>query len=241
MAIAQRKSESRKSNKAKPRRSSATTRTSRPKASRQPKKDMREQVRQLTLKALRDRDMTLRDVPQLAQHFIEGAAAGLNSAVPASSRNVLRQVVDGLTDAAEAIVHSTKSVVVSSASRGAKFAKHDAARTVKDLRTIEDEFVAALARAAKSLKGASKDELETIVRHSRRAGTRIKPAAQSVLKAADGHLMELGKEATSASTRAARSAVSTVLQGASGFLQGLGEAVEKKRPNRGNRKSAKRS
>jgi hypothetical protein len=79
------------------------------------------------------------------------------------------------------------------------------------------------------------------VRQSRRAGTRIKPAAQSALKAADGHLLELGKETAGASTRAARSAVSTVLHGASGFLQGLGEVVDTKRPRAARKKPAKRT
>src|SRR6185369_640233 len=136
----------------------------------------------------------LGDIPKFAQQLIEGAAAGLNKAVPTSSRNVLRQVVDGLTDAAEATIHSTKTIVTSTKKRGATFVKDDAAKAVKDLRTIEDDFVSAMGRAGKKLKGAAKDELDAIVRHSRRAGTRIKPAAQSVLKAADGHLLELSKE-----------------------------------------------
>jgi hypothetical protein len=198
-------------------------------------------VRKLTLKALRDHDMRLRDVPSLAQKFIEGAASGLNNAVPASSRSVLRQVVDGLTDAAEATVHATRSIVSGTTKRGGKYVKHDAATTVKDLRTIESEFIAALGRAGRKLNGAAKDEMKLIVNRSRRAGTRIKPAAQRVLKAADGHLLELGKETAGASGRAARSAVSSVLQGASGLLQGLGEVVEARRTPPPRKKSRKRS
>lgn len=201
----------------------------------------RERVHKLTLRALRDHDLTLGDIPKLAQQMIEGAAAGLNSAVPASSRNVLRQVVDGLTDAAEATVHSTKTLVTATTKRGAKFVKHDAAKAVKDLRTIEEEFVSAMASAGRKLTGAAREELDTIVRHSRRAGTRIKPAAQSVLKVADNDLLELGKETARSSTRAARSAVSTVLQGASGFLQGLGDVVNPKPTRRTTKKAARRS
>jgi hypothetical protein len=201
---------------------------------------MRERVHNLTLRALRDHDMTLGDIPRFAQQLIEGAAAGLNKAVPTSSRNVLRQVVDGLTDAAEATVHSTKTIVTSTKNRGATFVKHDAVRTVRELRTIEDDFVSAMGRAGRKLKGAAKDELDAIVRHSRRAGTRIKPAAQSVLRAADGRLLELGKETAGASGRAARSAVSTAIQGAIGLLEGLGDVVGAKPAARGGRKSARR-
>ena len=96
-----------------------------------------------------------------------------------------------------------------------------------------------LGRAGKHLTGAAKEELEAIVHHSRRAGTRIKPAAKSVLKAADGHLLQLGKETATASGRIARSAVTSVLQGASGLLQGLGEALDHKRAHAATKKSAK--
>ena len=196
---------------------------------------MRERVHNLTLKALRDHDMTLGDIPKFAQEVIEGAAAGLNKAVPESSRSVLRQVVDGLTDAATTTVDSTKTMVASTTKR----VKDDAVRTVKELKNLEGDFVTALGRAGKQLTGAAKEELDAIVRHSRRAGTRIRPAAKSVLKAADGHLLQLGKETAGTTGRIARSAVSSVLQGASGLLQGLGEALDHKRTRHASKKPSK--
>jgi len=209
--------------------------TSKRKASNRSNPNMRERVHNLTVKALRDHDMTLGDIPKFAQEVIEGAAAGLNNAVPESSRSVLRQVVEGLTDAATTTVDSTRTIVSSTTKR----VKHDAVKTVKDLKNIEGDFVAALGRAGKHLKGAAKEELDAIVRHSRRAGTRIRPAAKKVLNAADGHLLQLGKETAGASTRIARSAMSSVLQGASGLLQGLGEALDPKRSRPAARKSSK--
>jgi len=215
--------------------STAAAGASKPKASHRSDKNMRERVHNLTVKALRDHDLTLGDIPKFTQEVIEGAAAGLNNAVPESSRSVLRQVVEGLTDAATTTVDSTKTIVASTTKR----VKHDAVKTVKDLKNIEGDFVAALGRAGKHLKGAAKEELDAIVRHSRRAGTRIRPAAKSVLKAADGHLLQLGKETAGASTRIARGAMSSVLQGASGLLQGLGEVLDPKRARHTNQKSAK--
>ena len=224
---------------------STSTGASGHKTSHRTEKDMRERVHDLTLRALRDRDLSLRDIPKLAQRLVENAAAGMNNAVPASKRNVLRQVVDGLTDAATATAHSTKSVAASTAKRGSKFVKRDAARTARDLKTIEEEFFSALGRAGKHLTGAAKEELDAIVRHSRRAGTQLKPAAKSVLRATDGHLLQLGKETASASGRIARSAVSSVLHGASGLLQGLGEVMEPRRvhhatPHHATKKRARR-
>jgi len=234
MANAKRKPATRKTTQ--PHKSTAGSGGSKRKASKNAETNVRARVHKLTLRALRDHDMRLGDIPKLAQELIEGAASGLNNAVPSSSRNVLRQVVDGLIDAAATSVDSTKTIVSSTTTR----VKQDAVQTVKDLKTIEGEFVTALGRAGKHLTGAAKEELDAIVRQSRRAGTRIKPAAKGVLKAADGRLLELGKETAGASGRIARSAVSTVLQGASGLLQGLGEALNQKRTHPTRKKSAKR-
>jgi polyhydroxyalkanoate synthesis regulator phasin len=186
---------------------------------------MRERVHELTLKAVRDGELTIRDLPKLAQEVIEEAAAGLNNAVPQSSRNVLRQVVDGLTDTAAATIRSTRSAVTSMTRRGEQFVSHDAVKTIKDLRDLEGNFITALQKAGKSLRGAAKDEMNTIVKHARRAGTRIRPAAKSALTAADGHILELTKETAKAGVRVTRSALSTMLHGASGLLQGLGDVV----------------
>ena len=210
-----------------------------PKSSHRSAGTVRERVRALTLRTLRDRDLKLREIPELAQQFVEGMATGLNRAVPTSSRNVLRQVVDGLTDAAETTVRSTKSVVSATRAQGANL-KQEAARTVKDLRGLEGDFIAALSRAGKKLDGAAREDMELIVQRARRTGTRIKPAAQRVLNAADGRLMELGKETAGASGRAARSAARTVIDGLAGLLQGLGELLEEK-PAGKRRKSVRRS
>jgi hypothetical protein len=83
--------------------------------------------------------------------------------------------------------------------------------------------------------------MNTIVKHARRAGTRIRPAAKSALTAADGHLLELTKETAKAGVRVTRSALTTMLHGASGLLQGLGDAVnDSRRPNSKRRSSTRK-
>jgi hypothetical protein len=245
--MAKKKSTKKKSSTASRKKPSKRPAATKPRARKSPSRkgssatgDMRQRVHQLTLAAVRDGELTLRDLPKLAKEVIEEAAAGLNKAVPQSSRNVLRQVVDGLTDAAAATAHSTKVAVSSMASRGSDFIKKDAAKTVKDLRELEGNFVTALEKAGKSLKGAAKDEMEAIVRNARRAGTRIKPAAESTIKAVDGHVVELTKETAKAGVRATRSAVGSFLHGASGMLQGLGDAVSESKQGGKKRKPVAR-
>lgn len=187
--------------------------------------DIRARIHDFTLEAVRSGDLGLRDLPGFARDVVKDAASGLNRAVPQSSRNVLRQVVDGLVDATAAAAGSAKSALASTASRGSEFVRKDARRAVKDLRALEGDFVSALQHAGRSLKGAAKEEMDAIVRNAKRAGTRIRPAAKRTAEAIDGRLLELGSETAKAGARAARSAVGGALGGASGFLQALGETV----------------
>jgi hypothetical protein len=192
--------------------------------------DVRRRIHELTLRAFRDNDLSLRDIPNLVGEVVHGAAAGLNKAVPQSSRNVLRQVVDGLTDTVATAAKATKVTASSAGERGAAFIKKDLRRTAQDLGKLEDQFLTSLKSAGKTLTGAMKDEIDTIVSEAKRAGTKIRPAAESALRATDGRLMELGREAAGASARAAKSAVGTLLQGAGGFFGGLADAVTKSKP-----------
>jgi len=195
------------------------------KSARTPRADIRSRIHDFTLRAVRDGDLSLRDIPVFARDVVKDAASGLNSAVPQSSRNVLRQVVDGLTDAATATASSAKSAISATTTRGSEFVRKDASRVVKDLRALEGNFLSALQHAGKSLQGAARDEMDSILKHAKHAGTRIRPAAERTAKAIDGRVMELGAETAKAGVRATRSAVGGALRGAGGLLDALGEAV----------------
>jgi len=201
--------------------------------------NVRKRVHDLTLRAVRDNDLSFRELPGLAKEVAHGAAAGLDNAVPRSSRNVLRQVVDGLTDAVAAAAKATRATASVASERGAAFVKRDVHRTAKDLRKLEDEVLNSLRLAGRSLTGAVKAELDSIVDEASRAGTKISAAADTARKAADGRLPELGRETVGASARAARSAVGTLLHGAGGLLEGLADAVTKSSPRTAPAKKAR--
>lgn len=192
--------------------------------------NVRKRVHDLTLRAVRDNDLSISELPGLAKEVVQGAASGLDNSVSKSERSVLRQVVNGLTDAVAAAARATRATAAVAGERGATFVKRDVRRTAKDFRKLEDEVLKSLHLAGRSLTGAAKVELNTIVDEARRAGTKISAAAETAREAADGRLSELGRETVGASARAARSAVGTLLQGAGGLLEGLADAVTKSAP-----------
>ena len=205
---------------------------------------VRSRVRTLTLQALRDGDLSMGEVPGLVKEILHGAAAGLDKAVPRSHRNVLRQVVDGLGDAVAAAASSTKKAARSFTQRGSKFVKRDVKRTTRELQQVEEQFLDAVQRAGRSMGRAARDEIDLIVAEGRRAGTSIRPGLRQTVKAADGRLLDLGRESAAASLRAMRAGVRTLLRGASGALEGVSDALapspsRSANPPRGRKKASK--
>ena len=145
--------------------------------------NVRKRVHDLTLRAVRDNDLSISELPGLAKEVVQGAASGLDNSVSKSERSVLRQVVNGLTDAVAAAARATRATAAVAGERGATFVKRDVRRTAKDFRKLEDEVLKSLHLAGRSLTGAAKVELNTIVDEARRAGTKISAAAETAREA----------------------------------------------------------
>ena len=118
----------------------------------------------------------------------------------------------------------------SAASRGAEFLRTDARRTAKDFENLEHQVLDSIGRAGKSLGAAARIELDAAVHEARKAATTIEAAASTARQAAEGRLGELSRETTDSSVRAARRAVSSILEGAGGFFEGLADAVKEPAP-----------
>lgn len=186
---------------------------------------VRKRVHELTLRAVRDNDLSLQDIPRLAREVVEGAAEGIDKAMPSSQHSVLRQVVHGLTDAAAAAAKAATATSRSAVDRGAHLLRADGKRTAHELRDLEHRLLDSISRAGKSLGAAARAELDVAVREAREAGGKISTAASTARRAADGRLGELGRETADSGARAVRRAVGSILQGAGGFLEGLADAV----------------
>ncbi len=206
----------------------------------------RSRVRALTLRALRDRDLSPSEIPGLVKEVVHGAMAGLDRAVPRSRHNVLRQVVDGLRDAIAAANRSTKKAARDSVERGSKSVQRDFKRSTRTLRSAEEQALEAVTRAGRSLGRAAREEISLIVAEARRAGTVIRPGLKRTVEATDGRLLELGRESGAAGMRVIREGVRTLLRGASGALDGMSEALKPTgedsapgRPRRTKKKGAK--
>jgi hypothetical protein len=179
---------------------------------------VRKRFRDLSLKEFRDRKLSLTDLPTLVNEVLERAVNEVDSSIPKSRGNVLREVFDGLAEGVDAIASAGSAAAGGVRKRTQAIASPDATRRV---RAANREFLDSVKSFAHRTSGHVRDELDALVARAERTGPKVAGSARKVANAADGRLIELSGEAASAGVRAARRAASALAMGASGLFEGL--------------------
>ncbi len=192
---------------------------------------VRDRIRDLTVRALRDRTLRRGEVSALVDEILEGASEGLDASVPASRRSVLRQVFEGLSDAIGEAASAGAGAARGLRRRGAVIAQREIPAAARRMRAANDEFLHAAGAFARRVSGEAREELEDLVRRSRRTGASVGASAREAAHAADGRLLELTGEAARAGLTAVRRAASGIAMAAGGFLEGLAEVAAPKPPS----------
>jgi hypothetical protein len=200
--------------------------------------DIRARMHDLAVRALEgslDREKLSTTIAQV----MSGVGDSLGEVIPEQRGNVLRQVFDGLADAGASAAEAAQQSIEHARSRGRRFTKGELTHLMERLKTLEHSFLNAVGDAKDALADQARREWDDLTREARRAGTNIAPAAQSALKAADGHALDLAKETAKAGLKAAKSLAGDVAMGVSGLLSGVGEKLKKKTTKAGARASTR--
>jgi hypothetical protein len=188
--------------------------------------DVRERVRSLTVGALKDRNLKLRDLPGLASEVMDGAVEGIKSVVPRDQESVLRQVVEGLGDAYDAAARSARNAAKDVRKRGSDVVQKGVKPATRDLSKIRDELFDTVGKFRHRLSDELSDDFRAIMTRARRAGRSVSPGIRSAAGAADGKVVKLSGEVASAGAKAARQAAGSVMLAASGLLEGFADAIK---------------
>jgi hypothetical protein len=213
---------------------------------------VRNRVRQMSVDALGNRKVTLRDVRNLVHEVLEGAVEGVDKSIPASRRNVLREVFEGLSEGVHAVASAGSAAASEARERGQELVGKTLPTAGKRINAANQELLGAVRSFAEKSSKQVRDELDALVARAERLGPKVAASARKTAKAADGRLIELSEETARASVRVARRAAGALAMGASGLLEGIAESITpKKRPasagksvktpsGKGKKKSAKR-
>lgn len=191
---------------------------------------VRDRVRELSVGVLRDRKLSPGDVPKLVKEVLEGAVEGVDSSIPKSSRSVLREVFDGLSEGVHAIASAGSAAASDVRERGRAITGKNVPDAAKRIRAANDEFLGAVKAFAGKTSKQVREELDALVARAEKTGPKVAGSARKVADAADGRLIELSGETARAGVRVARLAAGALAMGAGGFLEGLAEAITPKGP-----------
>ncbi|MCE9606049.1 MAG: hypothetical protein K8U03_14225 [Planctomycetia bacterium] len=124
---------------------------------------VRDRVRALSIAAFRDRKLSLSDVPKLVQEVLEGAVETVDKSIPASSRNVLREVFDGLSDGVKAIASAGSATVDDVRQRGRAIPGRNVSVATKRMLAADADFLGAVKKYAGKASKEVRQELEALV------------------------------------------------------------------------------
>ena len=136
-------------------------------------KDVRDRVRDLTVRAIRDRNLGVKDLSKVVDEVLHGASKGLKDALPQSQKNVLRQVFNGLEEAVQTTARAGLGAAREAKVRGERIVKRDATTAAKHVREANDHFLSATSGFAKKLSGEMRDELKDLIFKFINSGSRM--------------------------------------------------------------------
>ncbi len=187
--------------------------------------DVQGKIREITVKALHDRQMNPSEVGKTVREVMEGAADGVRDAMPEEQTSTLRQVMDGVGEAVGIAMRAVESAAKDAGKRGREFVDSDAKRIRADVEKMENELVSAVESFGQRLGDEVRNEWDTLVRRAKLASNRMRGPAGSAFQAAREDPIGLTKEAATTGVKAVRNTASRLMLAGAGLLEGIGKSV----------------
>jgi gas vesicle protein len=188
--------------------------------------DLRERVRDLTAKALRERRLAFNELREIVSAITSGVGSGL-SARGGEMKGGLKQAVSGLDEAVGSAAQAASYTLQEAVEQGKAFKDNELKAQLEQLRDLESKIVDTLKQTADQSGGKLKEELEMLSDHLKISGTRTGEQVREALqKLASGvkASSEAGRAGLSESASTATERLALV---ASGILEALSESLKR--------------
>lgn len=200
------------------------------------KRNVRVEIRSLTLKAIKDRRLNFNELSGLADEVLHQAIRPFKNLKPTSRRSAIGKIVHGIADAWAVTAKSTAAGLRHAKKNGVRLAKRDLTQLGSHLHSLEKDFISTLNRYSRKVGGDVGDELKSLSTRLNRTGTAIRPAVKTASNAVANHGTEALRDVVSAGANVGANALRSVLLTASGMLEGLGKSIEGSRTSRSSSK-----
>lgn len=188
-------------------------------------KDIRDEVRKITLAALRRGRLDAKEMRRVVRSVMHGASLGVTDAGD-KSRQAMSEALAGIDEALAKSAEATKLAIEEAAGRLREYSKRDLERAFDDMRAIEGMFLDTVKNVAENSAGAARGILQDLWRHAKDSGTTAGATATAAITVLEQKLGRTLREVAAAGTETALSASVTLAEAAAGFLSGIADTLD---------------
>lgn len=189
--------------------------------------DIRVRVRDLTLQALRTRNLDAKEVTGVVKAVTEGISLGLGKRA-GEIKGALSDALAGLDEALTKSAEATHLALRQLTSQGKDFSDNELKQALENLKEIEEEFLKTFNTVAEAASGVVKQEMKDLVTHVRRTGTDTGSKVSETLNEFSHRVKTSMEGGATAGKGAAREISARLASTASGILSGLADALHEK-------------
>lgn len=182
--------------------------------------DVHQQIKDITLKALTQRQLDTENIKSVTEAVFNGINEGM-ATQGEHAKKVFLQAVTALDDALAISAEASKLAIEEAASRVSEYSEHDLNDAIKDLQDREGVFLDTLQKVAKGSTQVVADIVSDFIAHTGQSGTAVGKQTLIALEALKD-LPQISKDIIVSNTVAT---ASTLAQIASGILLGIAESL----------------
>jgi hypothetical protein len=192
--------------------------------------NLRSAVRELTLKALKSRELTLSEIKRVIRTVTEGVNMGAATGKVDAER-VLSEALAGMDEAVLKAVQANHLALQQLAAQGQSLRESHVKKALDDLERLEDGFIASVKEAAKKGSKQIKDQWATVLQQKENAGTQTAAQIEATMEHFGDQMREAVKQQRRTALKTAELMAENFTTLASGILIGLTEGLQQgKRP-----------
>ncbi len=190
-------------------------------------KDLQEKIKQITLKALTERQLDKENIKSVVEQVISGVNEGFTGSgerlKPAMEAS-LRGIDDALAKSAIAAKLAAEEVL----SKTEKFAQQDVKQVCDDLNTIEGLLFDSINQVATRSSDLASNTLHELSEHFKKSGTEVGKTSLEAIQSLTSAIEASGKQGLNEVSHSSKDLASKMAQVASGILAGMSEAIKPK-------------
>ena len=192
--------------------------------------NLRSAVRELTLNALRGRELTLGEIKRVIRTVTEGVNLGAATS-KMDADVVLSEALAGMDEAVLKAVQANHLALQQLSAQGQSLRESHVKKALDDLERLEDEFIATIKDAAKKGSKQIKDQWATVLQQKQNVGTETAAQIEATMEAFGDQMRAAVKQQRRTALKAAEVMAENFTTLASGILIGLTEGLQQgKRP-----------